>query len=150
MSRYLVDRIEGLANIDVVTRAEIIGLEGRDGILEAVRWRRADGQEGRRPLRHLFLFIGADPNTDWLATSGVALDGKGFVFTGVDAGADRHPLETSRRGVFAIGDVRAKSIKRVAAAVGEGAQVVAALHAFLADPAATTIATNLAQPVRSR
>jgi len=150
MSRYLVDRIEGLANIDVVTRAEIIGLEGRDGILEAVRWRRADGQEGRRPLRHLFLFIGADPNTDWLATSGVALDGKGFVFTGVDAGADRHPLETSRRGVFAIGDVRAKSIKRVAAAVGEGAQVVAALHAFLADPAATTMATNLAQPARSR
>ncbi len=136
MSRYLVDRIEGHANIEVVTRAEIIGLEGRDGILEAVRWRSAPtGRKDGEPMRHLFLFIGADPNTDWLAGSGVALDGKGFALTGADAGADRHPLETSRRGVFAIGDVRAKSIKRVAAAVGEGAQVVAALHAFLAGSA---------------
>jgi thioredoxin reductase (NADPH) len=152
MSRYLVDRIEGHANIDLVTGAEIIGLEGRDGILEAVRWRsRADAQEVRQPLRHLFLFIGADPNTDWLAGSGVALDGKGFALTGEDAGADRHPLETSRRGVFAIGDVRAKSIKRVAAAVGEGAQVVAALHAFLAASATTpTTATNLSRPAQSR
>ena len=86
----------------------------------------------RRPIRHLFLFIGAEPNTDWLASSGIELDGKGFVLTGEDAGGDRHALETSRRGVFAIGDVRAKSIKRVAAAVGEGAQVVAALHSYLA------------------
>jgi thioredoxin reductase (NADPH) len=152
MSRYLVDRIEGLANIDVVTHAEIIGLEGRDGVLEAVRWRsRADGREGRRPLRHLFLFIGADPNTDWLAASGVVLDSKGFVLTGEDAGADRHPLETSRRGVFAIGDVRAKSTKRVAAAVGEGAQVVAALHAYLAGSAGAPVtATSLAARVQSR
>jgi hypothetical protein len=74
----------------------------------------------------------ADPNTDWLAGSDVALDTKGFVLTGEDAGGDRHELETSRRGVFAIGDVRSKSIKRVAAAVGEGAQVVAALHSYLA------------------
>jgi thioredoxin reductase (NADPH) len=80
----------------------------------------------------LFLFIGAEPNTDWLAGSGIALDAKGFVLTGEDAGRDRHPLETNRRGVFAIGDVRSKSIKRVAAAVGEGAQVVAALHSYLA------------------
>jgi thioredoxin reductase (NADPH) len=152
MSRYLVDRIEGLANIEVITGAEIVGLEGRDGILEAVRWRtRADGREGRRPLRHLFLFIGADPNTDWLAGSGVTLDGKGFVLTGEDTGADRHLLETSRRGVFAIGDVRAKSIKRVAAAVGEGAQVVAALHAFLAASAGTpAMATSLAGPAQTR
>jgi thioredoxin reductase (NADPH) len=152
MSRYLVDRIEGHANIDVVTHAEIIGLEGRDGILEAVRWRsRADGREGLKPLRHLFLFIGADPNTDWLAASGVALDAKGFVLTGEDTGADRHLLETSRPGVFAIGDVRAKSIKRVAAAVGEGAQVVAALHAFLAASAATpAMATSLAGPAQTR
>ena len=69
----------------------------------------------------------------WLAGSGVALDGKGFVHTGTGAGPDRGPMETSRRGVFAIGDVRAGSVKRVAAAVGEGAQVVAALHGFLAD-----------------
>ncbi|HEV3160270.1 MAG TPA: FAD-dependent oxidoreductase [Xanthobacteraceae bacterium] len=133
MSRYLVDRIEGHANIEVLTRAQVSGLEGRDGILEAVRWRLgSNGQEVRRPIRHLFLFIGAEPNTDWLAGSGVALDAKGFVLTGEDACRDRHPLETSRRGVFAIGDVRSKSIKRVAAAVGEGAQVVAALHSYLA------------------
>jgi thioredoxin reductase (NADPH) len=78
----------------------------------------------------LFLFIGAEPNTDWLSGSGVALDGKGFVLTGGDALVERHPLETSRRGVYAIGDVRSSSVKRVAAAVGEGAQVVAALHDF--------------------
>ena len=133
MSRYLVDRIEGHTNIEVLTRAQVSGLEGRDGILEAVRWRLGtNGQEVRRPIRHLFLFIGAEPNTDWLAGSGVTLDAKGFVLTGEDAGHDRHPLETNRRGVFAIGDVRSKSIKRVAAAVGEGAQVVAALHSYLA------------------
>jgi thioredoxin reductase (NADPH) len=87
----------------------------------------------------LFLFIGAEPNTEWLSGSGITLDAKGFVLTGEDAGRDRHALETSQRGVFAIGDVRAKSVKRVAAAVGEGAQVVAALHSYLAaragDPA---------------
>jgi thioredoxin reductase (NADPH) len=134
MSRYLVDRIRGLANIKVVTDATITGLEGRDSMLEAVRWRiGGTGEEVRRSITHLFLFIGAEPNTDWLEGSGVALDAKGFVLTGEDAGGARHALETTRRGVFAIGDVRAKSVKRVAAAVGEGAQVVAALHAFLAD-----------------
>ena len=133
MSRYLVDRIAGIANIEVVTRAEVSGLEGRDGMLEALRWRRRGStEEVRRPVRHLFLFIGAAPNTDWLNGSGVARDAKGFVLTGADLGDDRRPLETCRRGVFAIGDVRSNSIKRVAAAVGEGAQVVATLHAFLA------------------
>jgi len=132
MSRYLVDRIRGLNNLEVVTGATVSGLEGRDGILEAVRWRLGPtGQEVRRPIRHLFLFIGAQPNTDWLVKSGITLDAKGFILTGDDAGEDRHPLETTRRGIFAIGDVRAKSVKRVAAAVGEGAQVVAALHSFL-------------------
>jgi len=102
-------------------------------VLEAVRWRhRPSGKEDRRPLRHLFLFIGADPNTAWLSEGDLALDAKGFVRTGSDLGADHRPLETSRPGVFAIGDVRCGSVKRVAAAVGEGAQVVAALHAFLA------------------
>jgi thioredoxin reductase (NADPH) len=134
MSRYLVERIAGLSNVEVVTQAQVSGLEGRDGMLEAIRWRRgASGQEVRRPIRHLFLFIGAEPNTDWLSGSGVALDGKGFVLTGGDAAGDRRPLETSRRGVFAIGDVRSGSVKRVAAAVGEGAQVVATLHAFFAS-----------------
>src|ERR1700731_4068138 len=136
MSRYLVDRIKGLSNVEVVLRAEVSGLEGRDGMLEAIRWRQgASGNEVRRPVRHLFLFIGADPNTNWLSGSGVALDPKGFVLTGAEAAAGRRSLETSRRGVFAIGDVRASSVKRVAAAVGEGAQVVATLHAFLAAPA---------------
>jgi thioredoxin reductase (NADPH) len=133
MSSYLVERISGLANVEVLTGTEISGLEGSNGMLEAVRWRRVGSdEEVRRPVRHLFLFIGADPNTDWLAGSGVMLDPRDFVLTGADAGADRRSLETSRLGVFAIGDVRSGSIKRVAAAVGEGAQVVAALHAYLA------------------
>jgi thioredoxin reductase (NADPH) len=133
MSRYLVDRIAGLSNVEVVTQAQVRGLEGRHGMLETIRWRQgASGEDVRRPIRHLFLFIGADPNTGWLSGSGVALDAKGFVLTGADAGGERRPLETSRRGVFAIGDIRSGSVKRVAAAVGEGAQVVATLHAFLA------------------
>lgn len=132
MSRYLVDRIQSLPNIEVVTGATVSGLEGHDGVLEAVRWRiGATGQEVRRTIRHLFLFIGAEPNTNWLVNSGITLDANGFILTGDEAGGDRHPLETTRRGIFAIGDVRAKSVKRVAAAVGEGAQVVAALHTFL-------------------
>ncbi len=134
MSRYLVDRISSLANIEVVTGAAISSLEGRDGVLDVVRWRqRGTGQEVRRAINHLFLFIGADPNTDWLKGSEIALDAKGFILTGAEAGAGRHMLETARSGVFAIGDVRAKSVKRVAAAVGEGAQVVAALHSYLAS-----------------
>src|SRR5437868_9483006 len=123
-------RIAALANVEVLTQTSITGLEGSGGMLDAFRWRGPAGEETRHPLRHLFLFIGADPNTDWLNGSGVALDRKGFVLTGSEAG---RPLETSVRGVFAIGDVRAGSTKRVAAAVGEGAQAVAALHAFLAE-----------------
>jgi len=135
MSRYLVDRIAGLPNVELVTKARVTALEGADGMLEAVRWRRGvSGEEVRRPIRHLFLFIGAAPNTSWLSGSGVALDNKGFVLTGDAAGA-RRSLETSRAGVFAIGDARSGSVKRVAAAVGEGAQVVATLHAFLAATA---------------
>jgi thioredoxin reductase (NADPH) len=133
MSRYLVDRIRGLANVEVVTGATVSGLEGRDGMLQTVRWQiGATGHEVRRDINHLFLFIGAEPNTDWLKGSGVAVDAKGFVLTGADAGDGRHVLETARRGVFAIGDVRANSVKLVAAGVGEGAQVVASLHSFLA------------------
>jgi thioredoxin reductase (NADPH) len=133
MSRYLVDRVRGLANVEVVLAAQVSGLEGDNGTLTAIRWRQA-GRETQRAIRHLFLFIGADPNTDWLNESGVALDAKGFVLTGAEAGEGRRPMETSRAGVFAIGDVRAGSVKRVAAAVGEGAQVVATLHAALAAP----------------
>jgi thioredoxin reductase (NADPH) len=135
MSRYLVDRITGLGNVEVLTRTSLTGLEGSNGALAAVRWRQAGGDETRRPIRHLFLFIGADPNTDWLAGSGIALDARGFVLTGKDTGRASGPLESSVRGIFAIGDVRSGSIKRVAASVGEGAQVVAAIHAFLAEAA---------------
>ena len=143
MSRYLVDRIASLPNVEVITQAQVSALEGSNGMLEAIRWRQGkSGEETRRAIRHLFLFIGAQPNTDWLSGSGVALDRKGFVTTGAEAG--RAPLETSRRGVFAIGDIRSGSVKRVAAAVGEGAQVVAALHGFLAglDPKPAIIANQ--------
>jgi thioredoxin reductase (NADPH) len=124
-----------------VTHAEVCGLEGADGALETVRWRdRRSGRETGRPIRHLFLFVGADPNTDWLAGSQVALDPKGFVLTGEAAGPGRRALETSLPGVFAIGDIRAGSVKRVAAAVGEGAQVVAILHGYLAEPEPVEVA----------
>jgi thioredoxin reductase (NADPH) len=130
MSRYLVDRIAATPNIEVLTQTEVTALEGQDGILQAINCRsHRSGDESKHAIRHLFLFIGAEPHTAWLSGSGVTLDGKGFVHTG--GNIDR-PLETCLPGVFAIGDVRSGSVKRVAAAVGEGAQVVAALHAYLA------------------
>lgn len=135
MSRYLIERIESLPNIEVVVRHEIFELEGEDGQLSAVRFRDLDtGEEDRCEISHLFLFIGAAPNTAWLTQCDVALDNHGFVRTGQDLSPETPTLQTSRHGVFAIGDVRAGSVKRVAAAVGEGAQVVAAIHAYLAEP----------------
>jgi thioredoxin reductase (NADPH) len=129
MSRYLVERITARPNVEVLTDTTVSALEGQDGVLEAIRCRsRRSGKETKRALRHLFLFIGADPNTAWLSGSGVTLDDRGFVRTGANI---LRPLETSLHGVFAIGDVRSGSVKRVAAAVGEGAPVVAALHDFL-------------------
>jgi thioredoxin reductase (NADPH) len=103
-----------------------------------VRWRnRRDGAETTSAVRNVFLFVGADPATAWLADCGVELDRAGFVVTGarrceLAAEAAANALESSIAGVFAVGDVRAGSIKRVGAAIGEGAQVVAALHNFLA------------------
>jgi thioredoxin reductase (NADPH) len=138
MSRYLVERVAGLPTVEVLLQTEVAGVEGAGGVLEAVRWCDRSGQETRRAIRHLFLFIGADPNTDWLASE-VALDERRFVSTGADLGDGRRALETSRDGIFAVGDVRARSVKRVAAAVGEGAQVVATLHEFLADASITSI-----------
>jgi thioredoxin reductase (NADPH) len=134
MSRYLVDRISGLSNVEVLVESEVTALEGEGGTLESMRWRHLpSGRVTQRPVHQLFLFIGADPNTKWLSPSDIALDAKGFVRTGPELGSGTRPLETSRPGIFAIGDVRAGSTKRVAAAVGEGAQVVAALHAYLGD-----------------
>jgi thioredoxin reductase (NADPH) len=153
MSRYLIDRITGLPNVELIPHAEVVDLQGEAGALRTIAWRDVtSGAETREPIRHLFLFIGAEPNTDWLAGSGVALDGKGFIETGSGTGG-RHELETSLPGVFAIGDVRAGSVKRVAAAVGEGAQAVAAVHAYLSRrdaPAAPARAAAMADPRPSR
>jgi len=133
MSQYLIDRIESLANVDVVVGSEVSRLDGGRGELEAITIKdRQTGAENRRPARLLFSFIGAEPNTDWLRVSGVALDNRGFVMTGDEVGEDRLPLETSLPGVFTVGDVRTCSVKRVAASVGDGAQVVAAVHKYLA------------------
>jgi len=135
MSRYLIDRIAALPNVTLHTGTEIVGLEGRDGggLSAAVFRDRATGETHTCPLAQVFLFIGADPNADWLDGC-VAVNEKGFVVTGKacpKASRPIEPLETSQRGVFAIGDVRAGSTKRVAAAVGEGAAVVAQIHSLL-------------------
>ncbi|HEY6662665.1 MAG TPA: NAD(P)/FAD-dependent oxidoreductase, partial [Sphingomicrobium sp.] len=138
MSQYLIERIEAQSNVEVVIGCEVSALEGADGNLEAISCtNRASGKVTRRAVRYLFSFIGAVPNTDWLESSGIRLDDRGFVLTGDEIGDDRLPLETSRRGVFAVGDVRSCSVKRVAASVGDGAQVVAAIHAYLAKQAET-------------
>jgi thioredoxin reductase (NADPH) len=131
MSKYLIDRIGSIPNIELCTRTEIVGLTGsRQSGVESVTWRtNGAGKDETRPIRHVFLFLGADPSTEWLKDCDVAVDEKGFVKTG--NGAER-PLETSIPGVFAIGDVRAGSVKRVGGAIGEGAAVVAQIHAFLA------------------
>jgi thioredoxin reductase (NADPH) len=130
MSSYLIERIAAIPNIELRTRTEIVGLTGsRQSGVESVRWRQRDtGHEETRAIRNVFMFLGADPSTEWLKDCDVALDGKGFVRTGVGG----LPLETSVRGVFAIGDVRAGSVKRVGGAIGEGAAVVAQIHAWLA------------------
>jgi thioredoxin reductase (NADPH) len=130
MSQYLVDRIRALPNVEVVLRTEICGLGGSEGVLDSVTLKKRDsGETNTYPVSHIFSFIGADPNTDWLEGCGVKLDEKGFVITGEDG---RHALGTCRDGVFAVGDVRCGSVKRVAAAVGEGSTVVSAIHQWLA------------------
>jgi thioredoxin reductase (NADPH) len=139
MSHYLVDRISAQDNIEVLAETELSALEGENGHLDAVRWiHHPSGQETRRSVRHLFLFMGADPNAEWLGSSGVGVDEKGFVRTNPELNRAFGPMQTSWPGVFAIGDVRACSVKRVASAVGEGAQVVAAIHAWLAEPRPAT------------
>jgi thioredoxin reductase (NADPH) len=141
MSRYLIERIEATPNIELMFNTEVVGLEGTEGIsLERVRWRsRLSGEESTADIRNLFLFVGADPATGWLGGCGVTVDRGGFVVTGAQSeqnqGRPVPPLETSVPGVFAVGDVRSGSVKRVGGAIGEGAQVVAALHGFLGDTA---------------
>jgi thioredoxin reductase (NADPH) len=131
MSEYLIPELERWG-VAVRNRSEVAELHGTDGELEAVTL--LDGE--RLPFSFLFLFLGAVPCTDWLGDA-VARDAKGFVLTGADAGASGL-LETSVTGVYAAGDVRAGSVKRCAAAVGEGAMVVRFVHEHLSGPLAPT------------
>ena len=130
MSRYLVDRVAALPNVDIHVGSEVVALDGDcvSGLKSATFQNLADKSTHTCALRHLFLFIGAEPNAEWLHGC-VDTDEKGFIVTGAGA----LPHETSRTGVFAIGDVRAGSTKRVAAAVGEGAAVVAQIHSMMAE-----------------
>ena len=131
MSSYLVERIAAQPNIHVLLESHLSALEGRDGVLESIRWRDRSGTESRLPVRHVFVYIGAEPNTSWLAASGLALDGDGFVKTEGGCTAGQWVFESNIPGVFAIGDVRAGSTKRMAACVGEGAQVISTIHRYL-------------------
>ena len=135
MSRYLIDRIAATPNIELMTETELVALSGAAGAnLEGVRWRdHRAGKETEAAIRNVFLFVGADPATEWLQGC-VALDKAGFVITGLagdDGASAPSALESSVPGVFAVGDVRSGSVKRVGGAIGEGAQVVAAIHKFL-------------------
>ena len=148
MSRYLADRIERMPGVEVLRHTEVRGLVGNrqlDGLLvEDTR----SGQRRTLDARALFVFIGAEPHAGWLGTQ-LALDRHGFILTGADAsghaagrpwadlGRDPFPLETSRPGVFAVGDVRSGSIKRVASAVGEGSMAVRLVHEYLAGVGGT-------------
>jgi thioredoxin reductase (NADPH) len=148
MSRYLIDRIAATPNIELRPYTELTQLHG-DGLegLTAVSWRdNRTGVEEKTPVRHVFLFVGADPETRWLEGCGVAVDSHGFVRTGqetesLDAEHVPAPLESSVPGVFAVGDVRSGSVKRVGGAIGEGAAAVAQIHQYLAaarpEPKAT-------------
>ncbi|HEY1904742.1 MAG TPA: NAD(P)/FAD-dependent oxidoreductase, partial [Myxococcaceae bacterium] len=145
MSRYLVDRIAATPNIHVHPSSELTALVADErGELSRARWKdNRAGLEQELDVQHVFLFVGADPATEWLQGCDVTLDPKGFVKTGSDLTLEDlvragrrdvpRPLETSVSGVFAIGDVRCGSVKRVGGAIGEGAVVVAQLHAYLAD-----------------
>jgi thioredoxin reductase (NADPH) len=138
MSRYLISRIEACQEITLRAHTEVEALEG-DARLQRVHWRQTQtGATEAREIQHLFLMTGACPNTAWLQGC-LTLDGKQFIKTGVDLGPDwplgraPHLLETSLPGVFAVGDVRAGSVKRVASAVGEGSMAVQFVHQVLAE-----------------
>jgi thioredoxin reductase (NADPH) len=141
MSYYLIEQIESLQNVVVRTQTVAIAAEG-DGRLRALQIRGADGDERLDDVDACFVFIGAMPRTDWLSGV-VARDQRGFILAGADVKADGwplhrdpYPLETSVPGVFVAGDVRARSIKRVASAVGEGAMAVSLVHQYLGEDTA--------------
>jgi thioredoxin reductase (NADPH) len=133
MSRYLADRIERSPNVEVMFHTEVREVSGDEQLEALVVENTGTGQRNMLPVRALFVFIGAEPHTDWLGDE-VALDDRGFVLTGTQATDDGpgRPLETSLPGVLAVGDVRSGSIKRVASAVGEGAMAVKMVHEHLA------------------
>ena len=135
MSRYLIDRLSALPNVEIWAGHQLVALDGEPGtgLAGATFEDRRSGARTRLALEQLFVFIGAEPNTEWL-DGGLDLDAAGYIRTGAASGsALTH--ETSVPGIFAIGDVRSGSTKRVAAAVGEGAAVVAQVHAVLAAAA---------------
>jgi thioredoxin reductase (NADPH) len=139
MSQYLIEQIAALPNVEVRTGAEAVAAEGENGHLRALRIRGADGSETVEAVDACFVFIGAAPRTDWLEGV-VARDERGFILAGHDVvehgwTLPRAPyvLETSVPGVFVAGDVRSRSIKRVASAVGEGSMAVALIHEYLAS-----------------
>jgi thioredoxin reductase (NADPH) len=135
MSRYLIDQLERRPNIVLQPDTEVRALHG-DGRLEELTVAHCrTGEERRLDARAMFVFIGADPHTEWLGEQ-IDHDDAGFLLTG---GEDRLPLETSRRGVFAVGDVRSGSIKRVASAVGEGSMAVRLVHDHLARATTGTV-----------
>ena len=137
MSRYLIDRIAATQSVALHPDTEICSLCGdARGRLASVSWRdKCTGIETRREVRNLFVFIGADPETEWLGGCDVKLDANGFVLTGAPAQTAEGPapaaLESSVPGVYAVGDVRSGSVKRVGGAIGEGAAAVALIHAYL-------------------
>ena len=138
MSRYLIDQIEGRANIDVLYRTEVTAVHGGSSLRAIDVHDAATGGTTLIGSGGLFLFIGADPQTEWLPAE-IARDHRGFVLTGADMrGADRweldrdpYLLETSVPAIFACGDVRLGPVKRVAAAVGEGSMAIAFVHQYL-------------------
>jgi thioredoxin reductase (NADPH) len=141
MSRYLVGQIEGNHQVEVLTHSRVVALGGNNELETVVVEDARTGERTELEARALFVFIGALPHTDWLNDQ-LATDRSGFLLTGPDVrgedlaewGASRpHVLETSRPGVFAAGDVRSGSIKRVASAVGEGSMAVLLVHQRLAD-----------------
>ena len=137
MSRYLIDRIEAAPNIVLRAHTELVSLHGEPATgLNGATWRDSrTGAEHDCPARNLFMFVGAEPEAGWLKDCGIAVDHHGFVRTGVEAGGNTAPagtLETNVPGVFAVGDVRSGSVKRVGGAIGEGAAAVAQIHAHLA------------------
>ena len=132
MSQYLISRIERSPHITLYTDAEIVELEGETA-LEYVTWKNCKtGESVRKLIPRVFVMIGAEPNSGWIYGT-VKLDGKGFVLTSGSSGFEVTPYATSVPGIYAVGDVRSASVKRVASAVGEGSVVISDIHRYLAQ-----------------